>query len=166
MLTLTKIISAEYDNIKRLVVKFLRYGRGDVQTSLDIGPYGSDSNPIKDMIAVYAPTSQVGETVIVGYLNKNRLAEIGEHRSFSTDAQGNLKTFIWLKNDGTIQLGGTADNVVRFIALDNELQNLAGFINQELQKIATGITGAGGSYTPANCSIDISSAKVDQLKTP
>lgn len=166
MLALTKIISTEFDNLKRLVAKFRRFGLSDVQTSIEAGPYGMDSNPIADMIAVYAPTSQVGETVIVGYINKNRLAEIGENRLFSTDAQGNLKTFLWLKNDGTIQLGGTADNVVRFAPLNNELQDLASFINGELQSIAAGITSAGGSYTPGTLQIDISDAKVEQIKTP
>lgn len=160
-----KTISTEIDNLTRRVIKFLRFGRGDVQTSLQVSPYGVDSNPIKDFTAIYAETGEKGKTVIIGYINRNQLAEVGEYRIFSTDASGNMQTYIWLKNDGTMQIGGDVDNMVRYAALNMELQNFKSAIQSELTKIATGITGAGGSYTPGTLNLDLSSARIDEIKT-
>ncbi len=69
---LVKIISTEIDNLKRRVVKFFRMGKSDVRTSLEANAYGIDSNPIKDMIAIYSDTSLNGKTVILGYINTKR----------------------------------------------------------------------------------------------
>lgn len=160
-----KIISTELDNLARRLVKFLRFGRDDVQTSLQAGPYGTDSNPIKDMVAIYSETQEKGKTIIVGYINRNQMADAGENRIFSTDSSGNVKTFIWLKNDGTMLVGGDTDNMVRYIPLDSGLQALKDLIQTELTKIATGIAGAGGSYTPGTLSVDISGAKINEIKT-
>lgn len=162
---LTKVISTTVTAGAR-IVKFLRNGLKDVQTSEQYAPYGIDSNPIKDMIAIYAATSVAGDTAIIGYLNKNQLAGIGETRLFSTDQNGGLKGYIWLKADGKALINGDADNAVRFIPLNQEMVALQNFINQQLQLIATGITGAGGSYVPGTLSIDISGSKIDEIRTP
>jgi hypothetical protein len=50
-------------------------GKSDVRECIEVSPYGIDSNPIKDMIALYGPTGENGKDVIIGYLNKNRTAE-------------------------------------------------------------------------------------------
>ena len=68
-----------------------------MQTSIEAMPYGVDSNPIKDMVAVYSETTGKGETVIIGYLNKNLKAEVGEFRTFSTDSNGGRKVLYLAK---------------------------------------------------------------------
>lgn len=160
-----KVISSELDKVKRRLIKVLRVGRSDVRTALEASPHGIDSVPIKDLIAIYSETGHDGDTVIIGYLNKNRLADVGENRLFSLDENGALSTFIWIKNDGTIQLGGDSNNAMRFQPTDNGLQSFITALNLELALIATAITGAGGTYVPNTMSIDIDSAKIDEIKT-
>ena len=48
-----KITSTSIDELSRRIIKFLRLGRSDVQDSIQVAPFGFDSCPVKDMIAVY-----------------------------------------------------------------------------------------------------------------
>lgn len=164
-MNLTKVISTAFDGIKRRLVKVQRMGKNDVRTPFEALPYGLDSNPIQDMVCVYSPTGENGKDVIVGYLNKNQLADVGEFRTYSTDAEGNLKFYTWLKNDGTMELGGTADNLVRYQKLSDELTTFQNKLTTQLSLIAAGIATAGGSYSPGDVSIDISQAKIEEIKT-
>jgi len=161
----TKVISTSIDKVKRRIVKILVNGLQDVQTSKVIAPYGIDSHPVKNLIAVYAPTSVKGKTIILGYINKNDLAAVGELRLYSTDSDGVEKISHHLKNDGTMEIGGNGDNMVRFIGLDNGLQNQDAQIQAELVKIQTAIAGLGGAYVPGNITTDISASKIDRIKT-
>lgn len=165
----TKVIATATDKFGRLLVKIYRYGTIDVQTPVQVNPPGLDSNPIKDMVAIYGTTDDKGTRVIVGYMNKNQITKPGETRLYSTDADGNLKTYIWCKNDGKINLGGAADNVVRFKGLDDALnKELVGLIPQlqlELTNIAAGIAAAGGTYTPGTLTCDIDESKAINITT-
>lgn len=166
MMILVKILSSALDDLQRRIPKFKRFGNSDVQTSFESGPYGIDSSPIKDMVAVYSETGEKGKTVIVGYINKNQLADVGETRLFSTDAQGVLKSYAWLKNDGTIEFNGNENNLVRYTPLNSGLEAQKELINIELAKIAAAINAIVPlSYTPTPITIDISTSKVDELKT-
>lgn len=174
MLINTKVFSTEIDSLARRIVKFLRYGLKDVQTSVQVAPYGVDSNPVKDMIAIYGPTSEKGQTVIIGYINKNQLAGIGEFRTFSTDENGAVKFYTWLKNDGTMEIGGDAKNMVRYQELETAFNELKGKFNSLVQAYNThahaGVTTGGGTSgtTPATATestADISGAKIEEIKT-
>lgn len=169
-----KVISSELDKLKRRIIKVLRFGRSDVRTPLEASPYGIDSVPVKDLIAIYSETGQDGDTVIIGYLNKNRLADIGENRLFSTDENGVLSTFIWLKNDGTMEVGGDTDFMVRFSELETGFNQLKSDLNSLISTFNThvhpGVTvGAASTLitvtveTPSNA--DISNAKIQEIKT-
>jgi hypothetical protein len=118
------------------------------------------------MVAVYSDTNNQGEKVIIGYLNVNQLAEPGEHRIYSTDASGALQAYVWCKADGKLRLNGSADNAVRYTSLNTGAQNFKTAVQAELAKIAIGITGVGGSYTPGTLTIDISDSKVDTVLLP
>lgn len=159
MMYLVKIISSSVDDLARRLVKFYRLGLRDVQTSLTVAPYGDDSVPVKDMIAVYSETSTKGNTVIIGYINKNQLAAVGERRLFSTDENGEQKAYVWLKNSGNLELNGKDYHAVRYEKLNSALQGQVDLINAQLDAIATGIASAGGSYTPVHISLDISASE-------
>lgn len=164
-MNIVKVISTSYDNAKKRIVKFLRFGDKVVQTSIEANPYGVDSNPIKDMVAVYAETTGKGDTVIIGYLNKNLKADVGEFRTFSTDSNGNEKFYIWLKNNGDCEIGGNVDNMVRYQKLADGMLQFQNKLIVQLNLISTGIAAGGGSYVVGDVSIDISQSKINEIKT-
>lgn len=170
---LVKVISTEIDNLKRRVVKILRFGKSDVQTCIEANAYGIDSNPIKDMVAIYAETGEKGKVAIIGYLNKNQKALVGEIRLFSTDDKGTEKFYTWLKNDGTYEIGGDTNYAVKFNELKNEFNKLKDNYNNFLlaynTHVHTGgtISGSTGTTTPStetNTS-NIDNAKNAKIKT-
>lgn len=164
MINFVKVISTEIKKAQR-VIKILRLGLSDVQTAEESVPFGIDSAVPKDFIAIYAPTSAKG-TVIIGYLNKNQLAETGEMRIYSTNSAGNeVKMYIHLKTDGTAVFGGEADNLVRFTPVDDAIKDIKAFLQQELPLIAAGIATGGGSYTPGTPTFDVADAKIEEFKT-
>lgn len=183
MNTLVKVISTVVQQGKRLV-KVLYSGNDDIRQMRDAGPYGIDSNPLKDMIAVYAHTSERGKDAIIGYVNKNALAAVGELRMFSTSEDGAASFYAWLKNDGTAEIGGNVDFLVRYSALEtgyNELRDDFNalvlkhnqFLTEYKTHVHTGVTtGAGSSGTTVSTqtnadqsTADISGAKIEEIKT-
>lgn len=171
-----KLISTSFKQGK-LYPKFLRYGLNDVQECKQSAPFGIDSNPIKDMVAVYSGTDVSGENIIIGYVNADCLAQVGETRLFSTSETGELKIYAWLKNDGTIEFGGNVGHLTRFEQVlsaynevNNKLNALVSAFNAHSH--ATAGTGPPVPPTPIPGSIpaqpstgDISGAKIDELKT-
>lgn len=170
---LVKVISTEVDSLKRRIVKLLRFGRSDVQTAIEVSPYGIDSNPIKDMVAVYAETSEKGKVTIIGYLNKNQQAGIGELRTFSTDNNGVEKFYTWLKNDGTMEIGGNSNFAVKFNELKTEFNALKkshnDFLTEYKTHVHTGGTISGSTGTTVSTQFpntsNIDNAKNDKIKT-
>ena len=162
---ISKVISSELDKAKRRIIKVLGKGKNDVRTPFHTSSPNTDSPPIASMRAIYMPTSTKGKSVIVGYINENLVAEPGEYRIKSTDSDGNEKNYVWLKGDGTIEIGGKNDNMVRYSKLDLGLKNQDSQIQAELVKIQAGITAAGGTYTPGSIATDISASKINKVKT-
>lgn len=162
MITFSKISSSIIDGGKR-VFKVLQFG---AKTADECSPFGIDSVPLKNMTAIYADTSNSSENVIIGYINENQLANNGEVRLYSLDENKALKSFIWLKNDGTIEFNGNTYSMVRFEPLKQGLQSTDTAINTELSKIATAINSiAPGAYTPTPIQTNIDLAKNQDLKT-
>lgn len=164
MINFVKTISSRIKDARRLI-KVLRYGLSDIQEINVVAPFGTDAAPVQGWIAIYAKTEEKGKNVILGFINENQIAKAGEHRIFSTDSEGNVVFSIHLKNDGTADIGGSDDNMVRFSSLNSGLSNQDGQINTELAKIAVAITGLGGTYTPGTINTNISAAKIDEIKT-
>jgi hypothetical protein len=166
-MNIVKVISTRVVSEIRQI-KFLRMGKSDVQETEQITPFGIDSNPVKDMIAVYSPTLQQGEPVIVGYINKNQISDVGETRIFSTDENGTLKTFIHLLNDGTMKIGGDADFMVRFNALKSGFDQLKSDFNNHLTNYNThvhsGVTTGPGTSGPTPSVSTASTASIDSSK--
>jgi len=161
MMTFSKIRSSIIESGFRI----LKVDQWGVKTVNEVSSFGDDSHPISNMTALYADTSETGEPVIIGYINKNQLADVGEKRIYSLKEDGSISTFIWLKNDGKIELGGNNDNAIRYQKLDDSLQSQKTLINAELLKIQTAIAGLGGAYAKIDISINTSSAKINEIKT-
>ena len=157
MFSFTKVISVSIDRFKRQTAKVLRFGNSDAKEQKVALPFGVDSAPIKDLIAVHAETSVRGKSVIIGYLNKQAIAGAGESRIFATDSSGNLANDIYIKNNGDILVGGQTDNFVKFTALNSSLQLMIIAINAEFTKVSAAIANLGGAYTPTPITLDISS---------
>jgi len=165
MITLTRFIEATLDSIQRRIIKVRRNTTKDILTAKQIAPFGIDSGPIKDLAAILADTQSFKDRVIIGYVNESQEADVGELRLYSMDEDGNVKAFGWFKNDGTILINGDSDNVVRYAPLNTGLQALVTQLQAELVKIQTGIIAGGGTYTPGSLSIDITQAKIEEVKT-
>lgn len=174
-MNLVNVISTSYNSLSQRVVKFFRFGKDDVQTALQYGPYGYDSNPVKDMVAVYGKTASNGETVILGYVHKNLQAGVGETRIFATDADATEKFYIWLRNTGIVEIGGTANYAVKFNELKTEFNKLKTDFNNLVTKYNSHVhvltlTAGTGTAAPtavpqtANAS-NIDAAQNDKIKT-
>jgi len=166
MIKFGKYFSATLEAGRRFL-KVQRLGNNDVQTPRESMPFGVDSVPLdrEDFVAIVAESSEKGKPVVIGYINRNQIAQEGEMRIFSLKNNGQISQFIHLKGDETIEFGGNSDNLVRFSPLSTALNNQATAINAELIKIQTAITGLGGAYARANVSINISGAKIEEFKS-
>lgn len=166
----SKVISSTIESLKR-VVKVLRFGRSDVQTAYEAMPFGVDSSPLKDMSAIYSETGTNGKAVIIGYINKNQMAEPGETRLFSLDSDGNLKTYLYLKKDGNMDIGGDDDFMVRYSKLEEAFNDLKESHNDLVQKynihthLAPGGATSATATTATPSDADISGAKIEEIRT-
>lgn len=177
MVTLVKTIATKLEDAYRHI-KVQVMGKNDIQTPAEALPYGIDSNPVKDLVAVYAASTVKGEPVILGYLQKNRLAELGALRLYATDDAGAEQNYIYLRADGTIEVGGSADNMVRYSELETAFNDLKSDHNRLAAKwdafTAAYVPGSpatvglpatlAGSAVGASTA-DITPAKIDEIKT-
>ena len=143
------------------IFKVMQYGPKTVD---ECSPFGDDSNPLKDMDAVFCETEVGGEPIIIGYIQKQRLAEPGEKRIYSLDEDGELSNYIWLKKDKIIEIGGSDDNLVAYKNLNQGLQDYNQKVLAELGKVSAAISALGGSYAVGQLEIDIEKSKTDELK--
>jgi len=174
---IVKIISSKIDDQKRRLVKSLGWGNDDVQETQVATAFGDDSHPVEKLVAIYAPTSDIGNPVIIGYINKNQIAEVGEKRIFSTDADGNAVFAIHLKNDGTAEIGGNTRTMVRYQELEIAFNQLKSDFNAHVSAYNSHIhpyiglvVGVPGATTPtpsasSPSSADISGAEITEIKT-
>lgn len=155
MITLTRVKQATSE-----FIKVLRYGKSDVQTSYNALPHGIDSKPVKNKIAIHATTGNKSESVILGYIDKSDNTSEGELRLYATDSTGTEVFSMLFKNDGTVEFGGNTDYMIRYNALNTALQS---FVNNLNKKLTTALEGI--PYTWPGVSVDISGAKIEEIKT-
>lgn len=150
------------------ILKVFEFG---AKTANVIAPFGDDSAALKDMIAIYGSTSNVGESIIIGYINKNQIATPGEKRIFSLDENGELSFAIHLRTDGTCEIGGAGDFAVRYNELETAFNQLKSDLNDLITSYNThihtdsvmGLTTATPSQgTPSVA--DITPAKISEIK--
>lgn len=161
MISWSKFKDATINAAGKRILKVLGFS---LSTADECLPFGDDGCPLPNMLAIYCKTSNIGEPIVIGYINKKQLASPGEKRIYSMNPDGSLSAYIWMKANNVIELNGNSDNVVRYQSLATGLNNQDNLINTELGKIAAAITGLGGSYVPGNITTDINSAKINEVK--
>jgi len=169
-----KTDSTRINSLGQRLIKFLRLGRNDMREVPQAGPHGIDSHPVKDMVAIFANTASNGNGAVIGYINRNALAAVGETRIFSTDDQGAVQFAIHLRNNGTAEIGGDSDHMVRYSKLEEAFNELKGDFNAFIQvynaHTHSGVTpGSGATAIPAapgqQSTADITPAKINEIKT-
>lgn len=159
-------------------VKFLRNGKSDVLEFPESSPWGIDSRVPAGTVAIYSDTALRGQGALLGYIFPQKLKDlgIGETRIFSTDDKGVLKFDVILRGDGTVEIGGSSDNLVRYSRLEIAYNELNDKFNAHIEKwnafaaaYVPGGPSAVGSPPAAVQSSgstgDISGAKIEELKT-
>lgn len=159
-ISLSKFKSFTVEGGKR-ILKVFQFG---AKTAKECYPFGFDSVPLENYTAIFAETTNRDEAVIIGYINKNQLAELGESRVYSVGTNGEVKAFMWAKANGDIWLNGSQYTAVRYSNLNDALQNQKTLINAELIKIQTAIVALGGTYSMTDISIDVSSSESATVK--
>lgn len=171
MIQLVKIISTKIDSANRRLVKFFRFGKDDVQEVLNASASGDDSPPTENMRGIYVQTSQVGTPVLVGYINDKQIAKPGEKRIFATDQNGNVLLHFYMKDDSTIELGGTGNYAVKFNELESQFNELNSKFNSFVTSYNLHVHPIIGSATSATTSTailsnaNISLAKNNKIQT-
>lgn len=163
MIRIGKANESIIDKGIRLCKIFVR-SRGDVHTDKYTAPHGDDSCPVAGADVIHGQTV-ANEKVILGVVNLHQKALPGEKRIFATDAAGNLVFDLYIRNDGTCEFGGIGDNLVKYTPLDTGLQNWKTAINLELTKIQAAIAALGGTYAKLDTTVDVTGAKIDNIKT-
>ncbi len=173
----SKVNGASLSDKARAIIKILVLGLNDVQTAKQVAPFGIDSAPLKEMVAVHAPTGVMGESVVIGYIQKDMVATPGESRFFSTNADGETQFALHMRTDGQAEFGGTGDFLARFNELKAGFDELKGDFNALVTKynthihVTTATIGVGGpgvisptvaTEVPSTASID--SAKIDEIE--
>jgi hypothetical protein len=112
---LSKVLQSAINSTVRKVQILLFKRAREVEQSV---PYGIDSAPVKDMVALYANTGEMGQSVIIGYLYKDAVAEVGSIRLYSEGG------YVHLRANGNLELLGTAKHMVRYEELETGFNSL------------------------------------------
>jgi hypothetical protein len=172
-MNIVKVISSEFTDLSQRLVKFLRLGKSDVRTAIEVGPFGVDSNAPKDTVAAYSDTAVKGQSVIVGYVNTRQEAGVGEYRTYAVDSSGDVAFYTWIKANGTMEIGGDTDNMVRYSELETAFNQLRDdfndFVNTtyNLHQHPTAAVGPPSvpTVTGTPSTADITAAKINEIKT-
>ena len=149
---LANVLGSVIRGTKRIVQVSLFKKAREIPQAL---PYGVDSAPVREMVAVYANTADMGNSLIVGYVYKDAVAEVGSIRLYSENG------YVYLRANGNLELLGTADNAMRYAAFNSVIQSYLTTLNLA---ISTGISSAGGTYTPPTAP-NFTAAKINEIKT-
>lgn len=159
-ITFAKVKSYTIESGKR-IVKLLQHG---AKTAKEVYPFGFDSQAPEDFTALYMETSNRGESVVVGYVNRKQVAAIGESRMYAVGSSGSVVSFGFARANGNFEINGNQYSAVRFENLQTATNAADLLINAELAKIAAAILMVGGSYIPAPVSTNLTNSKSASVK--
>lgn len=175
----TKILSTEIKEGER-IAKVETLGPNDISTLAVLAPFGDDSAPPAGLTGTMSETGASGEGVLLGVQSDHNVATNGEKRIYSTTTDGKeVKAFIMLRVDGTMELLGTGDFLVKF----NEMNSAFGQLKSDFDSLVNlynahihvttatvGPTAVPGVIAPtastgSPTTADMSAAKAENLKT-
>jgi hypothetical protein len=173
--------NTEGDNDVRLVTIEIT-DPDDLQTVENFLAGGIDYNPANDVVAL---VDDAGDSykIVAGFDDGiTPSVDRGEIEIYSTESDGSAKSArVKCVNDGTVELNGDVDNLVRFAKLQEAFDQLKSdyddLVTQFNKHIHTTTATVGASTTPgtitppANASgspstADIGPAKVEEVLTP
>lgn len=160
MLTFSKLKSSSIEQGKR-ILKVFQFG---AKTAKEVSPFGFDGCAPENWTAIYGETSNKGESVVIGYINKNQIAGVGESRMYAIGSSGEVVGYVYARASGVLELNGNEFSGVRFQNLVQAINAQNSLINAELAKIAGAIASLGGTYTPANIITDLAPAESPTIK--
>lgn len=137
----------------------------DVQTVEWRSGSGDDAAPVVGSQVLIVAVGQAWKVAIAADDQIDPAVAEGERRVYAAEG-GAIKSSVLVKVSGDVVLNDGGDFAVQFTALENALAALDTALNAEFGKIATAISGLGGSYTPTPISTDISGSKVDKVRLP
>ncbi len=135
-MTISKVISTAIEK-GILIVKILGLGSKDVRTTYNVSPFGIDSNIPKGYRGIYADTGNIGEKILIGIISDKAITDIGETRIYSEKEDGTASFDILLKKNGTCEIGGNSDFMVRFSELKSGFDKLKSDLNQVITDLNT-----------------------------
>jgi hypothetical protein len=160
IISLSKFTSFIIENGKR-ILKVKQYG---AKTAKESYPFGFDSVPPEGWTAIFAETANKDEAVIIGYINRNQIASMGDSRMYALGANKEVTAFAWARSGGNLELNGSGFSAVRFAPLDSALQSEKTAINAEFIKIQAAIAAIGGSYIISPITVNISNSESATVK--
>lgn len=159
MITLVTINKAVKEFFKILI------SQEDPKECQNVQNFGFDSKPAKGSKGLMISTASGKTNTIVGYILQSDKTEIGESRMYATDSSGTDIGDVKLNSDGEFVILDGSDYATKYNSLKSDIAAFNILLTDELALIATGITGAGGAYTPTGLSIDISNGtKADKVR--
>lgn len=137
-----------------------------VYTAKEVSPFGFDSSAPEGWTkAIYVETSNKDESVVIGYINKNQVAGVGESRMYSVDDTGVVKAYLLCDAQGRINLNGNGFSAIRFQNLKNATDPGRPIDKCRIAKISFAIGLLGGSYTVAPVSTDLTNSESPDVKS-
>lgn len=152
-----RAIEKNRDSANEFIMLQVQFFKDDVQTVQFYSQAGDDTSPQNGTQVIVFELGPAFKVAIASSDGITPSMQPGEKKLYSTVGD-DIKAFINLLDSGIIELNGNTDFLVRFEALNTELQTLVTDINTAL---AGKTDGAG---TAGTLSLDISSAKVDTVK--
>jgi len=161
MLTFSKLKSSSIEQGKR-ILKVFQFG---AKTAKESSPFGFDSSAPENWTAIFGETSNKGESVIIGYINKNQLAEVGSSRIYAIGSSGEVVGYVHSRASGVLELNGSEFSGVRFQPLKSAIDAKDIQVAGELAKIALVLNSlVPGSYTPGPITTNLTSTESQTVK--
>ena len=151
-------------DVRMLQVELGTSAQSDPQSVEYIPLSGDDNPPMKDdkvLVLSIGPAFKIGigiRDAIVTAMNA------GERKLYSRDSGGAVAAFMNLLDTGIMELNGNADFAVRFTNLESMVTSLNS--KYDAHTHPDPVSGSTGTPSNAPLGLDISGAKVDEVKLP
>jgi hypothetical protein len=145
-------------------------GGNDTGKYYMLSVFGEDANIPVDTKALTTGSTNKDINFVVGVLNslKDDNLNPGDKIIFSSSDDGSeIKSFVKLLNDGTIEMNGNADNIAGFTELKEGFDELVENVNEIIQALITWVPVAndgGAALKTLVTDISLSTANIDDSK--